>query len=71
MQRNSYCSLKALSFLPFSAVPTMCNFPPSSRPEVGFGRNFVARMASRRMSKRTRLLSICRIHSHYSIGACG
>src|SRR5712664_2096207 len=40
-----------------------------SRPGVGFGPNFAARMASRRHSERTRLLSICRIHSHYSTGA--
>jgi hypothetical protein len=42
-----------------------------SRPGVGFGPNFAARMASRRLSKRTRFLSMCRIPFHYGTGACG
>jgi hypothetical protein len=51
-------------------VPTMCDSTQGSRPGVGFGPNFAARMATRRLSKRTRSLS-CRIHFHYGTGACG
>jgi hypothetical protein len=38
--------------------------------ESAFGPNFAARMASRRLSKRSRSLS-CRIHFHFGTGACG
>ena len=53
MHRNSYCSLKAPSLFPFTEVPTMCDFHPRLQTGVGFGPNFAARMASRRLSKRT------------------
>jgi hypothetical protein len=43
---------------PFTEVPTMCDFHPRLQSGVGFGPNFAARMASRRLSKRTLLLSI-------------
>src|SRR5216684_391688 len=39
--------------------------------ESGLGPNFAARMASRRLSKLTRVPSICRIHFHYGTGECG